>query len=55
MTPSLANGERREFTELDVAGLADVGWEIVPEPNAAFLLTIGCVFLLLRRGPRRGA
>ena len=31
MDPSLASGERKEFTELDFAGLVDLGWALLPE------------------------
>lgn len=50
--PFLYNGERRVFTELDVAALDDIGWEIIPEPGSALLFVIGGFFLMLRR-PRR--
>jgi len=50
--PFLYNGERLEYTELDVAVLDDIGWEIVPEPGSALLFLIGGFFLMLRR-PRR--
>ena len=30
MDPSLNNGERKEFTDLDYAGLVDVGWALLP-------------------------
>jgi len=30
MTPSITNGERQLFTDLDFAGLDDLGWEILP-------------------------
>ena len=30
MDPTLSAGTRKYFTELDWAGLADVGWEVVP-------------------------
>jgi len=32
MTPALVNGQRNLVTDLDVAGLKDLGWTIVPEP-----------------------
>lgn len=30
MDPSLNNGERKEFTDLDFAGLVDLGWSLLP-------------------------
>jgi hypothetical protein len=44
MDPTLTIGQRKYFTELDFAGLADLGWQIIPEPSsAAFFLTAGFV------------
>jgi len=34
MDPSLTVGTRKYFTDLDMAGLQDVGWNVVPEPAA---------------------
>jgi hypothetical protein len=38
MTPSISNGQRKLFTELDFAGLDDLGWVVTPVPEPA---TIG--------------
>ncbi len=54
MTPSLFQGTRKYFTELDFAGLDDLGWQVaVPEPGALALLAVGSVLALGRR--RRAA
>ena len=39
MGPSLTNGQRKHFTELDFAGLHDMGWQVsaVPVPAAIWL------------------
>ncbi len=34
MDPTLTVGTRKYFTDLDMAGLQDVGWQVVPEPAA---------------------
>jgi hypothetical protein len=60
MSPSIAQGQRKYFTELDWAGLRDVGWQVasldafavpVPEPaNYAMLLAgLGLLGLMVRR------
>ncbi len=53
MSPSIANGQRKYFTQLDWAGLADVGWQVtsfnaspmsvtaVPEPEQYAMLLAG--------------
>ncbi|WP_297528492.1 matrixin family metalloprotease [Thiohalobacter sp.] len=55
MTPSIAAGERKRFTELDWAGLRDVGWEVqaVPVPAAVWLFASG-LGLLAGVARRRG-
>ncbi|MCB1761041.1 MAG: matrixin family metalloprotease [Gammaproteobacteria bacterium] len=39
MDPNIAPGQRKRFTDLDLAALADIGWEVsaVPLPAAAYL------------------
>jgi hypothetical protein len=32
MTPSILTGTRKLVTDLDAAGLEDIGWQVVPEP-----------------------
>ncbi len=48
MTPSIAPGQRKVFTNLDVAALKDVGWQIqaVPIPAAIWLFASGLFGLL---------
>lgn len=40
MDPSITTGTRKHFTDLDVDGLEDIGWEVsaVPVPAAVYLL-----------------
>jgi hypothetical protein len=53
MDPSLTVGTRKNFTDLDFAGLTDVGWQVtpVPEPEQyAFVAALGLLgFLIYRR------
>ncbi|VAW58867.1 hypothetical protein MNBD_GAMMA11-628 [hydrothermal vent metagenome] len=37
MTPSVRNGTRKEFTDLDYAALSDIGWQVTPVPVPAAL------------------
>lgn len=58
MDPTLAAGAFKPFTDLDAAGLGDIGWQIsampVPEPSAAVLLAAGLsLFARRRRGSSR--
>lgn len=57
MTPLLPTGQRVLLTELDRAGLQDVGWVLVPEPGTFWLLLAPLMGLLLcrRRSVVRGA
>jgi hypothetical protein len=48
MDPSTPRGERQWMTELDYAGLRDIGWQ-VPEPAALVLLVSGGAGLLAWR------
>ncbi len=47
MTPSILTGTRKVFTDLDNAGLQDVGWELqaVPVPAAVWLFGSGLLAL----------
>ena len=36
--PTLALGDFKPYTDLDVAALQDIGWDIVPEPSQGILL-----------------
>lgn len=49
MDPSISPGVRKHMTELDMAGLRDLGWTVVPEPSAAGMLALGIGGLFLRR------
>ncbi|MDA8128141.1 MAG: matrixin family metalloprotease [Betaproteobacteria bacterium] len=35
MTPSIANGTRKNFTQLDFAGMQDIGWQVTAIPEAS--------------------
>lgn len=47
MDPSITTGTRKVFTDLDIAALKDVGWEVsaVPVPAAVWLLGSGLIGL----------
>jgi hypothetical protein len=51
MDPTTARGIRELLTELDLAGLSDIGWEVtaVPEPTTAACLALGLLVLAARR------
>ena len=53
MTPSIANGTRKNFTDLDFAAMQDIGWQVTPVPEAdtwAMLLAgLGLVGFASRR------
>lgn len=56
MDPSLTVGTRKQFTEMDFAGLRDLGWQVnaVPEPSTLGLVGLMiCVAVAVRR--RRSA
>jgi hypothetical protein len=54
LTPGLATGERRYLTALDLAGLQDVGWAVVPEaPVLAWVAVLGAAGLWRARRRRR--
>ncbi len=56
MDPSITVGTRKYLTELDLAFMQDVGWQVVPEPSTVVLLGAGgavvaaCVYRRHRRG-----
>ncbi|MCC6353771.1 MAG: peptidase M10A and M12B matrixin and adamalysin [Verrucomicrobiae bacterium] len=53
MDPDLLVGTRKYFTELDVAGLADAGWEfLIPEPPCLAMAAALLAILALRRRGR---
>ena len=49
MSPSILVGSRKVFTDLDVAALTDVGWEVavVPVPAAVWLFGSGLIGLVV--------
>jgi hypothetical protein len=52
MDPSTPFGERQRMTDLDWAGLSDVGWVVIPEPSTALLVGLGLTFAgRTRRAP----
>ncbi|WP_051906688.1 matrixin family metalloprotease [Methylomarinum vadi] len=56
MTPSIIRGSRKYFTDLDLAGLQDVGWQIsaVPVPASAFSFLTAVFCLAGFRGNKAG-
>ncbi|MDA1278109.1 MAG: hypothetical protein O2960_29285 [Verrucomicrobia bacterium] len=53
MAPELASGTRKFLTALDIAGLEDVGWTVVPEPGYSELLLAGLGMIWLGLKSRR--
>lgn len=52
--PNLTVASCKLVTDLDLAGLSDIGWQVVPVPAAFWMLMSGTVMLLLRqRTPHR--
>jgi hypothetical protein len=50
MDPDIAEGTRKYFTALDVAGARDIGYAVIPEPAAwQFLLLAGAIALFWRQ------
>lgn len=57
MDPDLTVGDKKFFTNMDYAGLDDIGWEIIPipEPSSALLALAGCgAVAFTRKRQRRG-
>ena len=56
MDPTITTGTRKYITELDLAALKDIGWEIatIPEPNSVALMGLGSLgfYLLIHRRKR---
>ncbi|HKS36717.1 MAG TPA: matrixin family metalloprotease [Verrucomicrobiae bacterium] len=51
LDPSLTVGTRKNFTDLDFAGLNDLGWTVIPipEPRLATLFGLGLLAILIGR------
>lgn len=47
--PSIGTGQRKLLTEVDIAGLQDIGWTVVPLPAGGWLMLSGLVLLAVRR------
>lgn len=54
MDPDIANGQRKFLTDLDVAGMEDMGWEAIPEPSTVIMLCSAAIFFFARTALRRG-
>lgn len=56
MSPSIASGTRKNFTDLDFAAMQDIGWQVTPVPEASswamMLVGLGLVGGLARRRSR---
>ncbi|MEX0776090.1 MAG: matrixin family metalloprotease [Phycisphaeraceae bacterium] len=48
MDPTITDGTRKLFTDLDVAALSDIGWTI-PEPASLCLIAVGTFLVVGRR------
>jgi hypothetical protein len=48
MDPTISSDERKLFTNLDIMGLRDIGWEIsvAPVPEPSFYVTLAGVGLV---------
>ncbi len=55
MDPSITQGTRVLFTELDFAGLSDVGWQITPIPEPTGIVAVGLAAMVVVRRLRRPA
>lgn len=52
MSPSIGDGERKYFTDLDVTILEDIGWTVIPEPSTYALLAgliVSCLWVRRRK------
>lgn len=50
MDPSITSGTRKLMTELDMAVLDDLGWDVVPEPSSSTMIVLsGMAFVFLRK------
>lgn len=53
MSPSITTGTRKVFTELDFAGLKDMGWQVTPVPEPTSVLGLAVAGLAAWRVRRR--
>jgi hypothetical protein len=53
MTPSITIGTRKLFTELDFAGLDDIGWQVTPVPEPTSLLAAAGPIIFVAAWVRR--
>ena len=47
------NQQRFELTNVDVAVLEDLGWDVIPEPSSMLLALVGALALLVHLRRRR--
>ena len=53
LDPSIFDGTRKYFTDLDYAGMDDIGWTVIPEPATTVLLISGLGLAVARRRAAR--
>lgn len=51
-SPSITTGTRKDLTQLDLAGLQDLGWQVIPEPSALTLIGLGILVITYRKRTR---
>ncbi len=54
MDPSITVGTRKYLTDLDLAFMQDIGWQVVPEPSTWALLGVASIGVAIRCSSLRG-